>query len=326
MPRPPDAPAVVTIASRGSRLARRQADIVAGLLRAAHPALEVAIATVTTTGDRDRRPFEDIAGTGLFVKEVEREVVEGRADLAVHSAKDLTARLAPGCSILCVPRRADPADAVVGGRGASGEHRLASLAPGAVVGTSSARRRALLAEARGDLEVAELRGNLDTRLAKVERGELDAAIVAAAGLERLGRDDLVATGRLDASLWVPAPGQGALAVEGVTERGDLAALVRPLDDAAAAAALQCERAFAAALEGGCSVPLGCLCVARGADLVATGFLGAPEGGSAVRDRVSGPAAHAAELGAELARALLDAGGDAIIAEAAAGRAPEPTAP
>ena len=307
-------PEGLTLASRGSALARRQAGIVSELIRAAHPRIHVSVRTVTTAGDRDRRPFGSIAGRGVFVAEIEREVVEGRADLAVHSAKDLTADLAEGCTIACIPARSAPQDVVLGGQGTSGEERLRSLSRGARVGTSSARRRALVGEARADLGVVELRGNLDTRIDKVARGEADAAVVAAAGLERLDRRAEVETGSLDPAWWVPAPGQGALAVEVATDRADLVELLRPLSDPQAEAEVACERAFASALEGGCSVPLGCLARVDGGNLVVTGYLGAPEGGFALRDRVSGGASDAVGLGVELANALRAAGGDEILLE------------
>ncbi len=289
-------------------------------LRAAHPGLEVEVVAVKTRGDADRRPFASIGGKGLFVAEVERAVVEGTADLAVHSAKDLTAQLAPECSILCVPPRASAHDVVVGGAGESGGERLGALRPGAVVGTSSMRRRALLAEARPDLDVVELRGNLDTRLRKVEDGVVDAAILAAAGLERLGVE---AGAGLDPEWWVPAPGQGALAIEARTDRVDLRALLAPLNDDVAAGELACERAFSARLEGGCSVPLGCLARTENGRVTATGYLGNPGGEQGLRDRISGPLTAAAELGCELADALYDAGGRDILDEL---RTVEPTAP
>src|SRR5918992_1056361 len=163
----------LVLATRGSRLALKQTALVAELVTRAHPHVSIETLTVTTTGDKDARPFAAIGGKGLFTSEVERAVVEGRADIAVHSAKDLTAELAAGCEIVCV------------GDGARGEERIASLASGATVGTSSMRRRALLAEARPDIETSELRGNLDTRLRKVEDGVIDAAVLAAAGIERL---------------------------------------------------------------------------------------------------------------------------------------------
>lgn len=299
-------PERLILATRGSRLARTQTEIVAKLLRRAHPGIEIEILVVTTTGDRDARPFASIGSKGIFTTEVERAVIEGRADGAVHSAKDLTAELAQGCVIAALPPRASAHDVVVGGLGETGEERLASLPSGATVGTSSMRRRSQLAELRGDLEVVELRGNLDTRIRKVERGEVDAAILAAAGLERLGLD--VKAAPLDPQRWVPAPAQGALAIETLVAR---AAAFASLDDPAARAEVGCERAFAATLEGGCTVPLGCHARVAGDQLIATGYLGSPEG-TALRDRISGVPGDAVQLGTDLARALLDAGGRELL--------------
>ena len=312
------------LASRGSRLARAQTDLVADMLRRRHEHLEIEVVPVTTSGDVDRRPFRDIGGKGLFVKEVERAVVEGRADAAIHSAKDLTAELAPGCVLACIPARAERADVVLGGVGASGDERLATLPPGATVGTSSMRRRALVAEAHPDLDVVDFRGNLDTRVRKVEAGEVDAAIVAAAGLERLGTD--VDAARLDPARWVPAPAQGALAVETLEERDDLVEVFGALNVADASAEVACERAFAARLEGGCSVPLGCSAEAERGGLRVTAYLASPDGMRALRDRVSGPAATAETLGRELADAILRAGGDEILEEVRASEATAPSPP
>lgn len=312
------------LATRGSRLALRQAALVADLVTSSRPGVRVEIRTVTTTGDRDARPFAAIGGKGLFTSEVERAVVEGEADIAVHSAKDLTADLAPGCSIVCVPARASVHDVVVGGTGASGEERLGSLPGGAVVGTSSMRRRALLAESRPDLATAELRGNLDTRLRKVEEGAIDAAVLAAAGIERLS--GAAAEGALDPTWWVPAPGQGALAVEALDARADVKELFEGLDDPAARAEVTAERAFAARLEGGCSVPLGCHARASASGLVLTGLLGSPDGTNNLRDRLSGSLHEAAQLGIELADAILGAGGDEILAELRETDSPEPVEP
>jgi hydroxymethylbilane synthase len=298
------------LATRGSRLALRQAEIVAGLLKSAHPGIEIEIVVVKTTGDVDKRPFAKIGGKGLFTSEIEREIGEDRAQIAVHSAKDLTAEIAPGLVIAAVPLRAGAHDVVVGGSGSSGEDRLGSLPRGARVGTSSMRRRALLAEMRPDVEAVDLRGNLDTRLRKVAEGEVDAAIIAAAGLERLS--ELAADAApLSPDRWVPAPAQGALAVEARAERW-LLDIVESIDDPAARAEVTLERAFAARLEGGCSVPLGCLAVCDGATLVATGYLGSPDGTASVRDRISGGRHEAEALGKELADAILHAGGDDIL--------------
>jgi hydroxymethylbilane synthase len=300
------------IATRGSALALRQTSRVAERLRALHPELHVDIVEVSTTGDKDTRPFSAIGGKGLFVTEVENALLDARADAAVHSAKDLTAELAEGCHIACIPERLSPADVVVGGTGDSGEERLGRLAPGSVVGTSSMRRRSLLNEARDDLEIVELRGNLDTRLRKVAEGAVSAAILAAAGIERLGVD--ASYGALDDSRWVPAPAQGALAVETLAERTEITALFAPLDEATARAEVECERAFAARLEGGCSVPLGCRAHASDGRLVVSGFLGSPDGIYVVRDRISGPLDHSVQLGRELAEAIIDSGGSDILEE------------
>ena len=301
----------LTIASRRSRLALKQTSIVADLIRRAHPAVEIDVLEVTTTGDRDARPFAQIGGKGLFTSEVERAVAEGRADLAVHSAKDLTAALAPGCAIVMVPERASVHDVIVGGKGSDGRDRLASLPPGSKIGTSSMRRRSLLAEARPDLDPVEFRGNLDTRIRKLQDGEVDAAILAAAGLERLGIGAELSA-PLDPTWWIPAPAQGALAVEALAERADVADLLGPLDDATARAEVELERSFATTMEGGCSIPLGCLARCTGDGIVATGFLGWPDGSQAFRDRVSGAARDGHALGAELAEAILRGGGDDLI--------------
>lgn len=312
----------LVIASRGSRLAVAQTETVAGLLRAHRPDIEVGIKPIRTTGDRDARPFAQIGGKGLFTSEVERAVAEERADVAVHSAKDLTAAVADGCTIVCVPPRASVHDVVVGGEGATGEERLASLRAGATVGTSSMRRRALLAEARPDLTAAEFRGNLDTRLARISASEVDVAVVAMAGIERLGAVAGARPAPLDPGWWVPPPGQGALAVEARTDREDLAELFGSIEDPGARAELSCERAFSGRLEGGCSIPLGCRAVASGDRLIVTGYLGHPGGSMAIRDRISGGLEDAADLGAELAAAILGAGGDDILDELRPADAPE----
>jgi len=320
----------LVVASRGSRLALTQAEIVAAMVRAHHPELLIDIKTVRTSGDADSRPFAQIGGKGLFTTEVEREVVEGRAHIAVHSAKDLTAQLATGCAIVCVPPRAERADVVVGGRGPSGEERLGALEPGATVGTSSMRRRALVMEARPDLDVVEFRGNLDTRLAKVRDGAVDVAVLAAAGIERLnGRADAKPApdvAPLDPSWWVPAPAQGALAIEARTDRADVVRLFEAITDLSAAAEVACERAFSARLEGGCSVPLGCSAVVSGSHLTASGYLATPDAAIALRDRISGSASEAASLGVELAEALLASGGDEVLDEIRSAETTEPSPP
>jgi hydroxymethylbilane synthase len=318
----------LVLASRGSTLALHQAHTIGELLRTAHEGVETEILVVKTKGDTDKRPFSEIGGKGLFTSEVERAVLERRADVAVHSAKDLTAEIADGCVLVCIPRRAGSEDVVVGSSGAEGGERLASLAQGARVGTSSMRRRALLAEARPDLDAVALRGNLDTRLRKVADGAVDAAILARAGIDRLVEAGRAAVdyGRLDPGWWIPPPGLGALAMEALEERDDLKELFAPLDDPAARAEVFCERSFGARLEGGCSVPLGCSASVDGDRLVATGYLGLTDGSRSVRDRISGAPREAEALGRELAEAVLSCGGDEILEELRYEDAAEPQAP
>jgi hydroxymethylbilane synthase len=315
-------PERLVLATRGSRLALRQTEIVSEALRSRYPSIEIEVLAVRTRGDRDQRPYRQIGGKGLFTTEVERQVIEGRAEAAVHSAKDLTSELGPGCEIASVLPRASAHDVVAGGEGDSGEERLASLPSGARVGTSSLRRRSLLGEVRPDLEVAELRGNLDTRLRKVAEGEVAAAILAAAGLERLGL--LEGSSGLATDRWIPAPAQGALAVEVLTERADVKEVFESIGDPLARVSVTCERAFSERLEGGCSVPLGCLARVdeTGARVVASAFLGLPDGSQTMRDRISGGAHEAAALGRELADAMLSAGGRDILSELGAYATPE----
>lgn len=304
---------VLVLATRGSKLALRQAAITSELITAAYPEVSIEIHTVKTTGDRDRRPFIEIGGKGLFTSEVEREVAEGRAHLAVHSAKDLTAAIGPGCTIAAVPPRERVEDVFVGGSGAAMD-RLASLPAGARVGTSSIRRRALLAEARGDLDCVEFRGNLDTRLRKIAEGEVDAALLAAAGIARLGMWDEADPAPLDPTWWVPPPGQGALAIEAREDDTEVLEILAVLDDPEARATLGVERAFSQRLEGGCSVPLGCFAQLDGDRLVVTGYLGHPSGTHAIRDRISGGLGDARAIGVELAEAIIAGGGDDILEE------------
>lgn len=306
------APRRLVIATRGSRLALAQVEIVSRRLRELHPQLDIEVNVVKTTGDKDQRPFAEIGGKGLFVTDVEREVLSGAADVAVHSAKDLTARLAEGCTIICLPTRASAHDVVIGGTGTAGEERLGRLPAGARVGTSSLRRRALLLEERPDLDAVEFRGNVDTRLRKLEEGEVDVAILAAAGIERL--DLGTAVGPLDMSRWLPAPAQGAIAVEALSERDDLQELFSPIDDPNARATVVAERAFARVMEGGCSVPLGCHAQILPRALVVDGFLGLPDGSHSMRDRISGGVHEADALGAELAEAIISCGGREILEE------------
>jgi hydroxymethylbilane synthase len=303
----------IVVASRGSQLALRQTEILRDLLRGVEPDLQFEVRTVSTKGDKDKKAsFSAMGAKGIFTAEVSAEVAAGRADVALHSAKDLTADLDPSTALICIPQRADARDVVVGGKGGTGEERLDSLPPGATVGTSSMRRRVLLSEARPDLEVVEFRGNLDTRLRKVTEREVDAAVLAAAGIDRLGGVDNDLYGPLEPTRWVPSPAQGALAVEALAARSDLVELFGRISSPASTAEIACERAFSAHLEGGCSVPLGCHAVAGERGLLVTGMLGSPLTDQVLRDRISGSPAEAAVLGVELAEAILAAGGGEVL--------------
>ncbi|MDE3087384.1 MAG: hydroxymethylbilane synthase, partial [Acidobacteriota bacterium] len=248
-----DGPRLLRIATRGSPLARTQSESVAERLRAAGgaPLVGVELVVVRTTGDlRPADPVERLGGQGAFVKEVQEAVLDGRADLAVHSAKDLPGATPPGLVLACVPERADPRDALVGAA-------LEALRPGATVATGSVRRRAQLAWWRPDLTFCELRGNMRTRLER--SAAAGAGVLALAGLARLGLDGEVAE-VLEPSVMLPQVAQGALAVECREDDAGLRALLAGIDDADAHRAVRAERAFLGALGGGCSLPLGALAV------------------------------------------------------------------
>jgi hydroxymethylbilane synthase len=307
----------VRLGTRGSRLALWQAEHVRQALRAVAPELTVEIVVLRTTGDRVRDvPLSRIGGTGVFTKEVDDALLSGVVDAAVHSLKDVPTRLAPGITLAAVLEREDPADALVVAPGRPPS--LAGLPPGARVGTSSLRRRAQILAARPDLAVVDLRGNLDTRLARVAAGDYDAAIVALAGLRRLGREDAAAA-VLAPPDWLPAVGQGALAVA-VREGDDhLRAAFAPLDHAPTSIAVRAERAFLRTLQGGCQVPIGALAELRGDTLRLDGFIASLDGGSLIRGSREGAASDAEAIGLGLAEELLRRGGEAVVRDLHAAR-------
>lgn len=302
----------VRLGSRGSALARWQAEHVRRALAAAAPGLAVEIVILRTTGDRIHDvPLSRIGGTGLFTKEVDDALLDGRIDAAVHSLKDVPTRLPPGIVLGAILERADPADALVVAPGLPAT--LAALPPGARVGTSSLRRRAQLLALRPDLTVVDLRGNLDTRLARVSAGDYDAAIVARAGLERLGRRDAIAS-VLGPPHWLPAVGQGALAVAVRESDRELGAIVARLNHEPTAAAVAAERAFLRTLQGGCQVPVGALAtVAPDGTLRLDGFIATLDGSALVRGSHDGLAAEAEAIGVRLAEDLLRRGGSSMLA-------------
>lgn len=298
----------VRIATRESRLALAQTGLVADALRARHPGLAVALVPMTTKGDRVLdRPLAQVGGKGLFVKELEVALDEGRADIAVHSMKDVPMVLPPQFALVTFGEREVPLDAFVSNRYAS----LAEMPAGARVGTSSLRRECQLRRAHPKLDFRALRGNVNTRLAKLDAGEYDAIILAAAGLRRLGLEARVRS-TLDGS--IPAIGQGVLAVEFVRDRTDLAGLMAPFEHRDTAVAARAERAVGLVVEGSCDVPLGAFArVARGR-IHLEAFVGLPDGTRFARESAEGPADAPEALGAQLGRRLLDAGGREILAE------------
>jgi len=296
-------PSILRIATRKSALALWQAEHVAALLRAAHPGLNVALVPLSTRGDEILdQPLATIGGKGLFLKELEVAMLEGRAELAVHSLKDVPAELEPGFTLPAILPRADAADAFVSNHHAN----LAALPQGARVGTSSLRRQAQLRALRPDLQLRDLRGNVGTRLGKLDAGDYDAIVLACAGLERLGLAGRIAS-RLAAPDWLPAPGQAAIAIEARDGQPAVLALLAALDDADTRLTVSAERAMNRALGGSCTVPVGAWCVRGEHDLHLRGLVGDAASGRLLHAEASAPADQAIALGEQVARALLDQG-------------------
>ena len=310
----------VVIGSRSSTLALVQAEAVAALLRAAHPGLQVTIVKLATTGDRILdAPLSQIGDKGLFTKELEHALRDGRIDCAVHSAKDLPTTLPAGCVVGAFTRRADPRDVFVAGpapaspaAGARAPAGLAQLPPGARLGSSSLRRRSQLLALRPDLALVDLRGNVETRLRKVAQQGLDGTVLAAAGLERLGRAHLAAFAFTFEEM-LPAVGQGAQAREARADDERTAALLACLHDGPSALAVRAERALLGALQGGCQIPIGAYAELGDGELALRAFVGSLDGTQTVRDALAGPAGAPEALGCALAARLRAAGAERILA-------------
>src|SRR3989475_2761865 len=299
----------IVIASRRSRLAMWQSEHVAGELKRLYPHCGVSILGITTRGDQIvDRPLAQIGGKGLFVKELEAALEDGRADLAVHSAKDVPMRLPERFCLAAMTAREDPRDCFVSNLSAS----LEALPPGSIVGTSSLRREAQLRERYPGLQVKPLRGNLDTRLAKLDRGEFQAVVLAAAGLKRLGLAARIRA-MLEPEQSLPAPGQGALVIECRADRGELRQRLAALGDFETSACVLAQRALSRALSGDCQLPLAAYAVANGAEIRLRGLVAMPDGSKAVRAELSGPIATPEKLGEMLAAKLRALGADAILA-------------
>ncbi|NOK10167.1 hydroxymethylbilane synthase [Corallococcus exercitus] len=298
----------VRIATRESPLALWQANHVASLLTQRNPGLEVTLVKMTTEGDRFlSAPLSQVGGKGLFVKEIEQALLDGRADVAVHSLKDMTSVFPDGLILAAVPAREDPRDAFCSPDG----HTLALLPAGAKVGTSSLRRSCILRARRPDLEIVSLRGNVQTRLQKTRELKLAGAMLAAAGLKRLGLDHHI-TQVVPVADSLPAVGQGVLAIQCREADADVRALLQPLEDVLTRDAVRAERAFLAKLEGGCTVPLAGHATVEGGQVYLRGLVGRPDGSRVVRGEVKGPVPEAERLGEALAEELLSRGAGDIL--------------
>lgn len=299
---------MLRIATRKSPLALWQSEHVAARLRQAHPGLAVELVPMSTRGDEVLdRSLAAIGGKGLFLKELELAMLRGEADCAVHSLKDVPMELDAPFALPAILTRADPADAFVSNHHAT----LDALPQGAVVGTSSLRRQAQLRALRPDLQLRDLRGNVNTRLAKLDAGDYDAIILACAGLERLELGGRIRD-RLRAPHWLPAPAQAAVAVECRADATDVIALLAGLDDAGTRACVEAERAMNRALGGSCHVPVAGLAQWRGDELWLQGLVGGVADGRRIRAEAQGPASEPEALGQNVARQLLDAGAGELL--------------
>jgi len=302
------------IATRKSQLAMWQAAHVATLLRQAHSGLEVELVPIVTQGDRIQdRPLAAIGGKGLFIKELELALEEQRADMAVHSMKDLPGDLPDGLVIAAVLERADPHDALIAANAA----RLDDLPRGARVGTSSLRRQAQLLAARPDLRIEPLRGNVDSRLRRFDAGELDAIVLACAGLIRLGLESRIAA-RINSRVCLPAVAQGVIGIECRGSDQRVLQLLSVLEDTATRIAMDAERAFARRLGGSCQSPIAAHARLEGDALLLDGLVAEPDGSRLLRDCQSGSAGHPAALGALLAERMLAAGAGPLLERLRAG--------
>ncbi len=299
----------LVIGTRGSKLALWQANYIADCIRRQFADIEVTIKRVMTTGDKILDvPLAKIGGKGLFTKEIECEMLAGDIDLAVHSLKDMPTELPPGLTLAAVTERVHPGDALISPRYKTLDH----LPQGARVGTSSLRRKAQLLNYRPDLDITDLRGNLDTRLKKLETHSLDAIVLAVAGLKRLGWDEHI-TEILPHELCLPAVGQGALAIESRSDDKEVLDVLMFLNHAETRSAVAAERSFLREVEGGCQVPVGVYGTIQNGHLNLKAAILTTDGAGKVKDMIVGDPADAEKLGSELAVRMLDAGGREILA-------------
>ncbi len=298
----------IRIATRQSPLALWQANYVKDALMAAHPGLQVELVTMVTRGDVILdTPLAKVGGKGLFVKELEIAMLEGRADLAVHSMKDVPVDFPDGLGLFTICEREDPRDAFVSNTYA----KIEDLPSGAIVGTCSLRRQCQLKAARPDLVIKELRGNVGTRLSKLDAGEYDAIILAAAGLKRLELESRIRS-FIEPEQSLPAVGQGAVGIECRVDDQRVRALLAPLNHADTADRVRCERAMNLTLQGGCQVPIGSYALLEGNTIWLRALVGEPDGSQIVHGEIRGPRTQAEQLGITLAEQLLSQGAKEIL--------------
>ncbi|MEH6453623.1 MAG: hydroxymethylbilane synthase [Psychromonas sp.] len=301
---------LIRIATRHSPLAMWQANFVKAELLKFHPNLKVELLAMKTKGDIILdTPLSKVGGKGLFVKELEVAMLEGRADIAVHSMKDVPVGFPEGLGLTVICEREDPRDAFVSNR----YQNLEQLPQGAIVGTSSLRRQCQIRELRPDLVVKDLRGNVNTRLRKLDDNEYDAIILAAAGLIRLEMFDRIAS-YIEPEVSLPAVGQGAVGIECRLDDQQTIALLKPLEDAQTRIRVTAERAMNLALQGGCQVPIGSFALLDGDQVFLRGLVGSVDGKQMIRKEITGHKDNAQQLGLDLAQQLLDAGAKEILAE------------
>jgi len=299
----------IKIATRKSELAMWQANHVASLLRRRHPGIAVELLPMVTKGDIILdQPLAKIGGKGLFLKELERALLKGEADIAVHSMKDVPVEQVPGLAVDVMLERANPFDALLSRDGRT----LSRLPAGACIGTSSLRRQCQLRSIRPDISVRDLRGNVNTRVRKLQEGEYDAIILACAGLERLGMDHLI-TETLGPPQWLPAATQGTIGIQCRTDDRTVIDLIEPLKDPDAVLRTRAERAVATVLQGSCQVPLAVFAELNGDELRISGMVGMPDGSQVIRGEQTGSSFDADRLSAAVADDLLSQGAGRIIA-------------
>ena len=300
----------LVIGTRKSLLALWQSKHIASLLREEYPECEVVLKEIVTKGDRIIDvPLSKIGGKGLFTKEIENELLDGTVDLAVHSLKDMPTVLPAGLCLTAITARATVGDAFVSNK----YNSLAEMPAHAVLGTSSLRRRAQILAARPDLEIIDLRGNVDTRLRKLDEGQMDAIILASAGLQRLGYGDRIKE-IIPNEICLPAVGQGALAIECRSDNAEVRAMLDFLTDRATKIATDAERSFLNVIEGGCQVPIGVHAEVAGAEVRVEAIIASLDGRTILRDSVTGAATDAIALGKNLCEKMLAQGGKEILAE------------